>query len=169
MHNVYRSYVYHELPSLLDLDASLISDADEMGARRHARLLSGEGEDDTSSAISSRGRSVSFSSKVMLSGAFPASTKMWEPVITVVLYFNTCPSVAKLVEVAKKLLSYDRMRSTVQRPAGEGTAGAAGTGSSSRANKGSEPPDYSFVDLQDSINIEEDLIESLEVYKYKYK
>jgi len=54
------------------------------------------------------GRRISFSSAGLGMGTFPKEANVCEPTINVALYFETCPSVQALEEVASKILEYER-------------------------------------------------------------
>lgn len=93
-----------------------------------------------------RKRSISFSSQAMLTGTFPADVEVWDPIINVLFYFKECPSTEKLVNVALKLMFYDRMRSVVVKEGGK----------------------CSFVDLDaESINIEKGMISTVKIDSQK--
>lgn len=88
-----------------------------------------------------RKRKLSFSSEAMLTGAFPHNAKVWEPIINVLFYFKTVPSVEKMKHIVEELFFYDRFRSVVLCKNGE----------------------YSFVDLgpEDQLCIEKDIIKTV--------
>lgn len=86
-----------------------------------------------------RERSMSFGSRAMAKGVFPAETNAKSTIINGVLYFKKCPSVESLKEKCKTLLYYDRFRSSLSK------------------NK------TSFVDISKNINIENDLIQTVQV------
>eukprot|EP01038_Epipyxis_sp_PR26KG_P016363 gene16363-22302_t len=58
-------------------------------------------------------RRMSFSSSAIARGVFPPSTKSWEPVINIVLYFKECPEKLKLIKACEELLYYDRFRASI--------------------------------------------------------
>lgn len=88
-----------------------------------------------------RKRALSFSSEILIRGAFPPKSKVWQPNINAVFYMKKCPSIEKCVGKCHSLLYYDRFRSSFVQLS-NGT--------------------WDFVDLKDSINPEKDLIETFE-------
>lgn len=89
-----------------------------------------------------RKRALSFSSEILIRGAFPEKSKVWQPNINAIFYLKKCPSIEKCVGKCHALLYYDRFRSSfIRLPNGT----------------------FDFIDLKDSINPEKDLLVTIEV------
>lgn len=63
-----------------------------------------------SSEAKRRPRSMSFATQAMIHGAFPDEAKVSQPIINILLLFNKCPSVDKVLQIIEKLMVYDRFR-----------------------------------------------------------
>lgn len=59
-----------------------------------------------------RGRSMSFSSKAMVDGAFPPTCEVPPPIINVVLMFEKCPDEEVVISNCKNFMQFERSRST---------------------------------------------------------
>lgn len=59
---------------------------------------------------SSRKRTMSFNSEVMVRGAFPDSANVAAPIINIFFLFDKAPSIEKLKEACKTLCKFDRFR-----------------------------------------------------------
>jgi len=88
-----------------------------------------------------RKRSMSFGSKALANGVFPAPAEAWKTIINTLIYFDKCPTLEAVVAKCKGLLYYDRFRS------------ALSVG----------PDGCFFVDISDSIDAERDLVRTIEV------
>jgi NRPS condensation-like uncharacterized protein len=58
-----------------------------------------------------RSRSLSFSSEILIAGAFPEKARVHQAIINVVFYVAKCPSVEAVQKQVKKMLFFDRFRS----------------------------------------------------------
>lgn len=61
-----------------------------------------------------RKRTMSFNSEVMVRGAFPDSANVAAPIINIFFLFDKAPSIEKLKEASKTLCKYDRFRSATK-------------------------------------------------------
>jgi hypothetical protein len=62
-------------------------------------------------------RRMSFSSRTLIDGSFPAAAAVAEPIINVGMYFEKCPTVAAVTEIAAELSKVSRFRSSMVRGA----------------------------------------------------
>lgn len=67
---------------------------------------------------SGRERSLSFSSEILLSGAFPPKSNVQQPVVNILFYVKKCPSIPQLVSLVEKTLYFDRLRSGARKVPG---------------------------------------------------
>lgn len=90
---------------------------------------------------SGRKRRMSFGSKALANGVFPDAAEAWKTIINTAIYFDKCPTVENVAAKCRGLMHYDRFRSTIVKTA-EGCF---------------------FVDITDSIDVERDLVRSIDV------
>jgi hypothetical protein len=95
----------------------------------------------SSSQGGGRKRSLSFSSEVLLQGAFPEPVNVCQPIINGLFTFRECPSLAELVPKVKELALFDRFRS-----------GA----------KEISPGKWILTELGPDFDVEKDIIETIE-------
>ena len=88
-----------------------------------------------------RKRSMSFGSKALANGVFPAPTDAWKTIINALFYTEKCPTIESVAEKCRGLMYYDRFRSAIVKTS-EGCF---------------------FVDISDSIVVERDLIRTVDV------
>ncbi len=63
-----------------------------------------------------RRRSLSFNSKVMLTGAFPDDAAVAAPIINILMFFEVLPTIEELEKsITDNLVFYDRFRCTVRK------------------------------------------------------
>lgn len=84
---------------------------------------------------------MSFGSYALANGVFPEPAKAWKTVINTLIYFDKCPSVETVAAKARSLMYYDRFRSAIHK----------------------SPEGCYFVDITDSIDVERDLIKTINV------
>lgn len=90
---------------------------------------------------SGRKRRMSFGSKALANGVFPDAAEAWKTIINAAFYFDNCPTIENVAKTCRALLFYDRFRSTIHKSS-EGCF---------------------FEDITDSIDVERDLIRTIEV------
>jgi NRPS condensation-like uncharacterized protein len=95
----------------------------------------------SSSDRGGRKRSLSFSSEVLLQGAFPEPINVCQPIINCLFTFNECPSLAELIPKVKELALFDRFRS---------------------GSKEISPGKWILTELGHDLDVEKEIIETIE-------